>query len=449
MYLVLERGPVTDIAHIKETGKLRVLTLQGPTTYYETVDGPAGFEYELLQAFAEHLGVGLDIEIANTLASVFPRLTRGDAHFAAAGLNITEPRKRLVRFSVPYQSIRTDVVYRLGDPKPSDFGDLVGKDIVVPAGSLYAQLLRTRRIDIPELAWSESSSHSVEDLLIDVWENNAGVTFAPSNLLAVVRQHHPELRIGFSLDREDKLAWAFPPQTHDSLIETANSFLKDMRDSGELTRLLDRYYGAATRFDYVNVKAFRERSTSVLPKYEALFKEAGAEHGLDWRLIAAQSYQESYWKPGAESPTGVRGMMQLTLDTAAFMEVEDRTDPRESILGGAGYLRNLHDRIDASVPEPDRTWFALAAYNVGLGHLLDARELTRRRGGDPDRWHEVKESLDLISEPEWYEKTRYGYARGYEAVAYVTRIRSFYDILTELRPEPLTTRDIRIGLPAL
>jgi membrane-bound lytic murein transglycosylase F len=222
-----------------------------------------------------------------------------------------------------------------------------------------------------------------------------------------------------------------------------------MRDDGELERLVDRYYGAATRFDYVNVKTFRRSIRSVLPKYEALFRQAGAEYGLDWRLLAAQSYQESYWKPDAVSPTGVEGLMQLTEATAEFMQVANRTDPRESVLGGAGYLRSLHDRIHESVTEPDRTWFALAAYNVGLGHLLDARELARRLDKDPDRWTSVKETLELLSEPEWYATTKHGQARGYEAVAYVNRIRSFYDILIELRPESPTLRDIDISVPAL
>ena len=233
------------------------------------------------------------------------------------------------------------------------------------------------------------------------------------------------------------------------MIRAANLFLENMRETGELDRLVERYYGAATKFDYVNVKTFRRRVKSVLPRYEALFRQAGAEYGLDWRLLAAQSYQESYWKPGAVSPTGVEGLMQLTEATAEFIDVEDRTDPRQSVLGGARYLRSLRDRIHESVTEPDRTWFALAAYNVGLGHLLDARALARRLNKDPDRWTSVKTMLPLLSQPQWYTKTKHGQARGYEAVAYVTRIRSFYDILAELRPESPTLKEIQIAVPVL
>lgn len=449
LFLVFDRGPVSDIDHIKAAGQLRVLTIEGPTTYYRTADGPSGFEYDLLSAFADKLGVGLEIELTDGPASVFPRLARGDAHYAAAALNITEPRRQLVHFSEPYQAIQTQLVYRLGDPKPEDFKDLIGREVAVPAGSPYAQLLSIRKADIPVLTWKESSSNTAEDLLVDVWEGSVAATFAPSNLLAVVRQHYPELRVGFSLDGQQQLAWAFRPETNETLLEAANEFLIEMRKSGELARLIDRYYGAATKFDYVNVRTFRDRIRTVLPRYEPLFREAGAEYGLDWRLVAAQSYQESYWQPGAESPTGVEGLMQLTRATAEFMDVEDRTDPRQSVMGGARYLRNLHDRIDETIPEPDRTWFALAAYNVGLGHLLDARALARGQNKDPDQWTEVKPMLERLSQPEWHKLTEYGYARGYEAVAYVTRIRSFYDILTEMKADSLQPQDIKITVPAL
>lgn len=449
LFLVLDNKPAPDVSRIMESGRLRVLTIEGPTTYYQTADGPSGFEYDLLSAFAERLGVELQLELADSLASIFPRLTRGDAHFAAAALNMTESRRQIVRFADPYQEIRTHVVYRRGNVQPKNFEDLVDREIAVPAGSAYAQLLNVKKAEYPELAWTESSTKTAEDLLIDVWEGNTEITFSPSNLLAIVRQHHPDLRIGFSLEKTNQLAWAFPADGDESLLRVANLYLDDIRSNGRLERLVERYYGATTKFDYVNVKTFRRKIKSVLPRYEPLFRRAGAEYGLDWRLLAAQSYQESYWKPGAVSPTGVEGLMQLTKATAEFIDVEDRTDPEQSVLGGARYLRNLHDRIDESVTEPDRTWFALAAYNAGLGHLLDARRIARQQNKDPDSWRHVKTTLPLLSDPQWYNKVKHGRAPGRQAVAYVTRIRSFYDILAELRPESPTLKDIEIAVPAL
>ncbi len=444
LLLVLDRSPAPDVSRIQQSGVLRVLTIEGPTTYYQTADGPSGFENDLLTAFAERLGVELNLEVAAGPASIVPRLVRGDAHFAAAALNITEDQRQLLRFSDPYQSIGTQVVYRRGELRPKSFGDLVGRDIAVPAGSTYARFLNVKKAEYPELAWSESSGKTAEDLLIDVWEGNTEITLAPSNLVAIVRQHHPELQIGFDLEATTGLAWAFPPDSDETLIRRANAFLEAMRENGELERLIERYYGAATKFDYVNIQTFRRRVKSVLPRYEALFRTAAAEYGLDWRLLAALSYQESYWKP--DIAHRCRGCTQAP---AEFLEVQDRTDPRESVHGGARYLRSLHDRIHESVTEPDRTWFALAAYNVGLGHLLDARDIVRRQGKDPDLWTNVKPALQLLSDPEWYTETQHGEARGYEAVAYVTRIRSFYDILSELRPQSPVLKEIDIAIPAL
>ncbi|MGA8262077.1 MAG: membrane-bound lytic murein transglycosylase MltF [Arenicellales bacterium] len=449
LFMVLDRHPVADIAHVKRTGKLRVLTIEGPTTYYRTPDGPSGFEYDLLNAFAKKLGVRLELDVADSLASIFPRLLRGDANFAAAALNVTPAREQIVRFSMPYETINTRVIYRLGDPRPQGLQDLVGRRVVVPAGSVYAQFLRASRAAHPGLRWSETSSETPEDLLDDVWERNIDVTFSPSNLFTIVRQYQPDLRIGFSLPSKSQLAWAFRPDGDDTLVRAANDFLEEMRRSGELARLIDRYYGPASKFDYVNVKTFRQRIGAVLPRYEQLFKRAAAENDLDWRLLAAQSYQESYWEPGAVSPTGVRGLMQLTEATASLIEVKDRSDPRQSVLGGARYLHSIVQRIDGSAPEPDRTWLALAAYNVGLGHLLDAQRLAREQHKNPDQWADVKTTLPLLTDPEWYKKTKHGFARGNEAVAYVTRIRTFFDILARLEPDPLKANDMKMDVPAL
>ncbi|MGD8839487.1 MAG: transglycosylase SLT domain-containing protein, partial [Gammaproteobacteria bacterium] len=177
---------------------------------------------------------------------------------------------------------------------------------------------------------------------------------------------------------------------------------------------------------------------SHLPKYEPLFKEAGKKVGLDWRLLAAIGYQESLWNERAKSPTGVRGLMMLTQATARQMKVENRLDPVQSVRGGAEYIARVRKRVPKRIPEPDRTWFALAAYNVGLGHLEDARVITQGRGGNPDRWIDVKENLPLLARKKWYKNTRYGYARGWEPVKYVENIRQYFSYLVDI-----DTRDSR------
>jgi len=154
-----------------------------------------------------------------------------------------------------------------------------------------------------------------------------------------------------------------------------------------------------------------------------------AEYQMDWHLLAAVAYQESYWNPLATSPTGVRGMMMLTLPTAREMGVDDRLDAAQSLRGGARYLKNIKRRLPGDIHEPDRTWLALAAYNIGMGHLEDARVITERQGGDPHLWRDVIKALPLLQKSKHFQNTRYGYARGLEAATYVQNIRHYYSIL--------------------
>lgn len=177
-------------------------------------------------------------------------------------------------------------------------------------------------------------------------------------------------------------------------------------------------------------KLFAQRIETRLPRYRGLMQSAANDNGLDWPLLAAMSYQESFWDADATSPTGVRGLMMLTLETAKELSVADRLDPRESLHGGARYFSQLRDRLPASIAEPDRTWMALAAYNMGMSHLEDARILTEHLGKNPDIWTEVKQQIPRLQEERYYKHLRHGYARGKEAVAYVERIRQYLTILT-------------------
>ena len=176
-----------------------------------------------------------------------------------------------------------------------------------------------------------------------------------------------------------------------------------------------------------------------LPRYETLFRRIAKTHQIDWRLLAAISYQESHWSPRARSPTGVRGMMMLTLTTAREVGVRNRLDVEQSVRGGARYLNRIYDRLPDTIHEPDRTWIALAAYNVGMGHVYDARDLTLQAGGDPDKWHDLRFYLLLLEQSWWYRQTRYGYARGSEPVRYVENIRLFYRHLQQ--PQILAQSD--------
>lgn len=421
--------PKTHLEHIQARGELLVVTRNSPTTYYIAAHGEAGLEFELASRFANHLGVELRLIVAERFGEILPMVVRGEADLAAAGLTATESRRAFVRFGPTYQEITQQVVYRRGSWRPRGIEELNRGELEVVAGSSHAERLEDLLTRYPDLHWRNNGELDSEELLHLVAQQLIDYTVADSNDIAMNQRFHPELRVAFDLTEPQPLAWALPPGDDDSLLRASQEFFTKLRKDGTLEQLLERYYGHVARFDYVGTRLYLRHIQQRLPKFRQIFEQAAAENELDWRLLAAMGYQESHWNPRARSPTGVRGIMMLTQVTAAQLDIDNRLDPDQSIAGGTRYFRIVKDKIPERIPEPDRTWMALAAYNVGFGHLEDARRLTERRGGDPDKWVEVKKTLPLLSQRKWYKQTRYGYARGREPVRYVDNVRSYYDLL--------------------
>ena len=423
--------PKTLLEQIQHDGVLLVATRNSPTTYFEGPDGATGFEYDLVSQFAKELNVKVKIITPSNLADILSLVSQDQVHFAAAGLTVTEARKDWVRFGPPYQTITQQLVYRMGtgNRKPRKINDLVGKHIEVVADSSHVEQLEELQASQPKLEWVENPELDSDELLNLVWEQVIDYSIADSNEVKLNKRFYPELNAAFDISKPQELAWAFPIGDDDSLYKAASAFINKMKSSGELSILLDRYYGHIERFNFAGTRTYIRHIHKRLPKYMDFFEKAAEKNQLDWRLLAAIGYQESHWDPDARSPTGVRGIMMLTMPTAEYLGIENRTDPEQSIQGGAIYIKKLIARIPKQIEEPDRTWFALAAYNVGLGHLEDARIITQKRGGNPNAWRDVKENLPLLSRRKWYKQTKHGYARGREPVRYVEYIRSYYDLL--------------------
>ena len=414
---------------VLEVGELRVVTRDSPTAYVIGPDGPSGPEFDLAQAFAEDLDVALVIEPVQSVSEVLPRLMSGRAHMAAAGLSITDTRRDYVNFGHPYEMVDMHLIYKLGTGKPQEIESVIGRTIEVVAGTSHVDRLMSLQQVYPELTWTENADVEVADLLARVAAGEVDLTVADSTEFNIQRHFYPDLRVALDLEIGDPLAWAFPKKTGDSLLSRADDFLIDIDRAGVLAQVRDRYYGHTDKFDYVGTRNFIRHYESRLPRYRAIFEEAAAEWGVDWRLLAAIGYQESHWRSGAVSPTGVRGIMMLTEDTAKYLGLDDRLDPRNSIFGGAQYYARQTERVADTVDEPDRTWMALAAYNVGFNHIKDARQIVEWQGGNPDTWVDINKALPLLAQRKWYTRVPFGYARGWEPVLYVNNIRSYYNIL--------------------
>lgn len=428
---------------IKEDGELIVLTRNNPTTYYQGPEGPAGLEYDLVKLFADDLGVSLNIQTPDSLSELLERIKDGSAHIAAAGLTVTEEREKELRFSPGYQEITEQLIYNINHRRPKDLTEVSDGILEVVANSSHNERLLYLKNVIKDLQWKQNHELESSELLQLVADDVIDYTVADSNEVQLNKRFLLNIRAAFDIGTPQTLAWALQKSYDNSLYLATVKFFEKIKANGVLNQLIERSYGHVEDFDYVGTVLFKRHVAKRLPEFIELFKEHAEKHDIDWRLLAAMSYQESHWKPNARSPTGVRGIMMLTKATAKQMGIKNRLSAEGSIRGGAKYYAQMRKRINEEVAFPDRDWMALAAYNVGLYHLRDAQKITRQLGKDPNKWSDVKHSLPLLAKRKWYKNTAYGYARGWEPVQYVENIRSYYDILVwldegdeEEEPEP-------------
>ena len=385
------------LSSLLERGSVKVGTLYGPATYYNGAEGPQGFEYELLAGFADYLGVTLDLYPFYSYEAMLEQLEEGNLDIVATGDAVTDVLQSRFSYGPAYQTVSQHLVFQAGTSRPRDMAEL-DAPVVTVTGSSQAQLLTSLSDDAaPTLITTEDSDS--EELLQKVAEGELDYTLADSNRLALQRRRYPNLAVAMTIEDSMPMAWALDRSQDDSIKAAMVEYFGTVHQSGWFTVLEDKYFGHIRTFDYVDSRAFNKSAETTLKRYKSMFQQYAGD--LDWRLLAAMSYQESHWKPDAVSRTGVRGLMMLTMDTANDWDVEDRTDPEQSIRGGARYFASLLSRIPARIGNPDRTWMAMAAYNIGMGHLEDARVLTERQGGNPDLWVDVKQRLPQLKQKKY------------------------------------------------
>ncbi|ABV86643.1 membrane-bound lytic murein transglycosylase MltF [Shewanella pealeana] len=429
--------------------QLIVGTLYGPQIYFTSGQGDSGYDYEMAERFANYLDLELKMKPFANISELYSAMHSGEIDIIAAGLADTPARREQFRLGPPLYRVNQVLVYRQGTPIPRSVDTLKG-EITVTTDSSFVDTLTELQKSNPDLVWNQEKDKDAEELLTMIAAGEIPYTIADSTSLDINRRFMPELREGLVLKRKQPVVWLLPPTNSDKLMSELLSFWHIEKRSGTLAHLNEKYFAHVERFDYVDTRAFIRAIDNKLPKYQATFEKYA--EGIDWRKLAATAYQESHWNPNARSPTGVRGLMMLTLPTAKQVGIKNRLDPYQSIKGGAKYLNSMLERLPDSIPESQRMWFALASYNIGLGHVEDARKLAQSQGLNPSAWRDVKSVLPLLQKRKYYQKTRYGYARGNEAVHYVDSIRRYYDtlvwidnqnMLLELKQKPLQTAEAK------
>jgi len=418
-----------SLENIKESGAINVLTRNNAHCYYTYRDNPFGFEYDLAKAFSDYLGVKLNV-VTPAWEGLAEALASGKGDFIAASMTISQSREKILTFSDEYLKVQQKVILHKNNYRIKSLDDLNGKEIHVRRGTSYEERLNELKAQGFGFVIKPHDDTPTEEFIRMVAEKEIEVTIADSNIALLNRRYYPDVKITFPIEEAQSLGWIVK-QNEKDLLNEINSFFEKIKEDGTFAKIHEKYYANVEIFDYVDLKKFHARLKTRLPKYKDIIQEISGKYAFDWRFIAAVIYQESHFNPRAVSYTGVKGLMQLTQDTAKEMGVDNRCDPDQSIMGGVKYIKKLYDKY-ADAKNPDRLLITIASYNVGRGHILDAQKIAKQRGFDPNSWSALEQILPLLRYPQYYKKTGYGYCRGTEPVRYVNRIMTYYDILKKV-----------------
>lgn len=430
LFVYMNSSGFRELDKILNAGKITVITHNNSHCYYLYREQAMGFEYELAKLFADYLGVALEVNISEKWDSMISALKDGAGSFVAASMTITPKRQKEAAFSDGYMSTQQYVIVRRNNTGIKKAGDLAGKTIHVRKGTSYQERLEALRRDGIDIKIKLHDNIPTDELIQQVLGGTIEVTIADRNIALLNRRYYPQIALALAISNEEDLGWAVKPG-ETRLRNKINLFFNKIKGNGKLTEIYNKYYADIDNFDYVDLRRYHTRLKTRLPKYSRLIKDAASRYEFDWRLIAAQIYQESHFNPAAISYAEAHGLMQLSKSTAESLGVEDILAPEQNINAGVRHLRNLYDYFNKA-DGLDRLFIALATYNVGQGHMLDARNLARKMNLDPGKWSSLEKTLPLLRYQKYYKKAKYGYCRGKEPIKYVKQIMIYYDILKQM-----------------
>ena len=415
-----------DLPGLKERRRLRMITRNNAMTYFIHRGRQVGFEYELIKEFADRHGLRLDIVIPDSHADLMPYLNEGKGDIVAAAMTITEERRAQAAFALPYNEVDELVVVRAEEDSISSLEDLAGRTVHVRQSSSFFTTLMALADSIEGLQVVPLPDDlETEDILAGVEEGRYDITLCDSNLLDVELAYGRQLKAAFSI-KPTVLGWAVR-EDNPALLAALNRYVREEKGGLFFNMMKKRYFKNKRTITRAK-DSLRVDLSGRLSPYDELVKKYARQYGQDWRLITAQMYQESKFDPQATSWVGARGLMQIMPVTGRELGFIDLHDPEKNIHAGVKYLSQLVNRFDPNIPIEERTRLALAAYNVGYGHVLDARRLAREKGWNPDKWFgHVEQAMRLLAKPVYHKRARYGFCRCGQPVHYVGNIQNMYD----------------------
>jgi len=423
--LLVRSAPPSKLEQVRSSGELHVLARSGPVSHYQTPLGTTGFEYTLLKGFADELGVKL------VLKDETPVEHADEPQFDLASPSVLNPAvtKHPLSYSNAFMDLSLQLIYNSNQAAPADIKALAGKTVLVVNKASVPMALHELQHAMPDVNWEFVENVEMTDLLEMVELGHGDYAVVDSAIFDVHRYSYPHTQVAFDINPPQALAWAFTPSRDKSLYDAAQKYLEKIKNNGQLAQISSQFFDHFIEVNTDDALMFSVRFEKRFPRWADAIKKAATQYDLDWQLVASVGYQESQWIPNAQSFTGVRGFMMLTPGTAQELGVKNLDDPIQSIFGGAKYLRYLLNVLPKSIEGDDRMYMALAAYNQGMGHLSDARALTRQLKGDPNSWADVSKAFPLLAKEEYYSKATYGYSRGWEPVIYVKNILNYQKIL--------------------
>ncbi len=415
-----------ELKRILQKQSLVFATQYGGHAYYQQSGEHAGFEYELMAGFAAFLDVPFQVKVFTQPNEMLEALEHGTVDIIASQFLFSPDVLASYKLGPTYQYFDLVVVSHNPDDTVSNLADLSGS-LWLAKDSFSEHVVAPLLQQNTTVNWQPVTDFDNTEMLEKVALEDIDYTVVDSLLLNKYKLLYPHLNPVIKVAQEAQRRWILAPGQDDTLTGALLEYFGTMVHNGQLALLEEKYFGHISSIDYVDIREFLRAIESTLPKYRNWFEQYA--NGLDWRLLAALSYQESHWDPKAVSPTGVRGLMMLTRPTAKEVGIRSRVDAQQSIRGGSTYFKKIYDRLPARITDPDRIYFALAAYNLGLGHVEDARVLAQKNGLNPDYWLDVKQYLPKLKQKKYYNQTKFGYARGDVAVLYVENIRRYYESL--------------------